>query len=228
VEGYGATELSPLVSVNIPPSRSTESQQVDAKEGTVGRPLPGVSAKIVGLEDDTELGADQSGMLMIKGANVMKGYLNLPEKTHEVVRDGWYVTGDVAEIDDDGFIRITGRQSRFSKIGGEMVPHLKVEETLQKLVGCDDDEEKEGGPALAVTAVPDPKKGERLIVLHTKLSQSADDLCNGLKNQGLPNIFIPSADSFFEVDEIPILGTGKLDLQRLKETAQELASSPTP
>ena len=107
-----------------------------------------------------------------------------------------------------------------------MVPHLKVEETLQKLVGCsDDDEDEEGAPALAVTAVPDPKKGERLIVLHTKLPQSADDLCNGLKNEGLPNIFIPSADSFFEVDEIPVLGTGKLDLQRLKETAQQLASS---
>ncbi len=219
VEGYGTTELSPLVSVNIPESRSFGAQQVDRKEGTVGRPVPGVTAKTVHLEEQTDLPCGEPGMLLIKGPNVMKGYLNQPEKTAEVVRDGWYVTGDVAEIDKDGFIKITGRESRFSKIGGEMVPHVKVEETLQKLLGVDDDEDEDEGPQVAVTAVPDPKKGERLIVLHTSIAKSAGELCDGLQSEGLPNIFIPSEDSFLEVAELPVLGTGKLDLKKVKETA---------
>ena len=121
----------------------------------------------------------------------MKGYLGMPELTAEVIRDGWYVTGDVAVIDEDGFIRITGRESRFSKIGGEMVPHIRIEETLATLIG-----HAEEGFRAAVTAVADPKKGERLIVLHTKIDQTPDELCKGLSEAGLPNLFIPSPDSF--------------------------------
>jgi len=221
VEGYGTTELSPLVCVNIPPSRTMQDHQIDLKEGTVGRPLPGVSAKVVDLDDEADLSSGKAGMLMIKGSNVMKGYLNEPDKTREVMKDGWYVTGDVAEIDDDGFIRITGRQSRFSKIGGEMVPHLRIEEELQKAIGYDAEDEE--SPQVAVTAIPDERKGERLIVLHTPVKQTSDELCEALKQEGLPNIFIPSADSFFAIDEIPMLGTGKLDLSELKRLAAELA-----
>ncbi len=215
VEGYGTTELSPLVSVNIPPSRSVKSHQVDLREGTVGRPVPGVMAK-VGDAEGRDLGTNQSGMLLIRGANVMKGYMNQPEKTAEVIRDGWYVTGDIAEIDDDGFIRITGRESRFSKIGGEMVPHLRIEEFLQEIIGED---EEEGELKIAVTAVPDEKKGERLIVLHTQLRQTPAELTALLKTKGLPNIFLPAIDCYYQVDEIPVLGTGKLDLRGLKELA---------
>jgi len=156
-------------------------------------------------------------MLWIAGPNVMKGYLNQPEKTDEVVKDGWYKTGDVAFIDDDGFVHITGRESRFSKIGGEMVPHIQIEEELEKITGPSHD----GKPHLAVTAIPDAKKGERLIVLHTKLDKTTDELRKGLGDAGLPNLFIPAADSFLDVESIPILGTGKIDLRAIKTLALE-------
>ncbi len=215
VEGYGTTELSPLVSVNIPTSRSGEHDEVDCKEGTVGRPVMGVRAKAVDLETGEDLPAGQSGMLHVAGSNVMKGYMGRDDLTRDVIKDGWYVTGDVAYLDEDGFITITGRESRFSKIGGEMVPHIKVEDELNGLLEADE----EGGPKIAVTAVPDAKKGERLIVVHTKIDRSVDELRNGLSEAGLPNIFTPSADSYLEVDELPVLGTGKLDLKGIKQIA---------
>lgn len=214
VEGYGTTELSPLVSVNVPPSRSS-GIVTDCKEGTVGQPVPGVSAKIVDLESGEELGANQRGMLMITGPNVMKGYLGREDLTAEVIKDGWYVTGDVALIDDEGFIQITGRESRFSKIGGEMVPHILIEERLNELLKADEQ------LLAAVSAVPDSKKGERLIVIHTQIERSVDDLRKGLSESGLPNIFIPSADSFHQVESLPVLGSGKLDLKGIKQLAME-------
>jgi acyl-[acyl-carrier-protein]-phospholipid O-acyltransferase/long-chain-fatty-acid--[acyl-carrier-protein] ligase len=224
VEGYGTTELSPLVSVNIPPSRSVGNFQPDRKEGSVGRPVPGVSAKVTDLDTGKELSAGQPGMLWVSGPNVMKGYLHQPEKSAEVIQDGWYQTGDVAVIDGEGFIHITGRESRFSKIGGEMVPHVRIEEELEKIAGPADD----GKLQVAVAAVPDEKKGERLVVLHTKLSKSIDELRKGLTEAGLPNLFIPAADSFYQVPELPILGTGKLDLRGIKTLAIEKASQQSP
>ncbi len=150
VEGYGTTELSPLVSVNVPPSRS-KSATIDCKEGSVGRPVPGVSAKIVDPETFEDLPLGTPGMLLVKGPNVMKGYLGQPEETAKVMHDGWYITGDIALIDTDGFIHITGRLSRFSKIGGEMVPHIRIEEAIQKILGV----EEEGQLSVVVTSVPD-------------------------------------------------------------------------
>jgi acyl-[acyl-carrier-protein]-phospholipid O-acyltransferase/long-chain-fatty-acid--[acyl-carrier-protein] ligase len=213
-EGYGCTELSPLVSVNVPASRAPAQDQPVAREGTVGRPIPGVAAKITDLDTGAELGLEQPGMLWIKGPNVMLGYMGHPEKTAHVVQDGWYQTGDVAVLDKDGFIKITGRESRFSKIGGEMVPHIKIEEALNRIVGSGEEEIK-----LVVTAVPDAKRGERLVVLHTAVEKRPDAIVKELQQAGLPNLWIPGADSFLEVEQIPVLGTGKLDLRGLKNVA---------
>ncbi len=229
VEGYGATELSPLVSVNIPPSRSAAKYQPDRVEGSVGRPLPGISARVVSPETREELPAGEDGMLMITGPNVMKGYANRDDLTTKAIHDGWYETGDIAHVDKEGFLHITGRLSRFSKIGGEMVPHGKVEEELSKKLAIGEDDEV---LRVCVTAVPDAKKGERLIVLYKTPDEeeresgaadvSVEVMRDSLKEAGLPNLFIPAADAFHIVDEIPLLGTGKLDLKLAKDRALEL------
>jgi acyl-[acyl-carrier-protein]-phospholipid O-acyltransferase/long-chain-fatty-acid--[acyl-carrier-protein] ligase len=215
VEGYGTTELAPLVSVNVPPSRS-KSLDVDCKEGSVGRPVPGVSAKIVDPDSFSELPPGTPGMLLVKGPNVMKGYLGQPEETAKVMRDGWYVTGDIAKIDTEGFIHITGRLSRFSKIGGEMVPHVRIEEAIHRILGV----EEEGHLKLLVTCVPDERKGERLVVVHTKIDMPPEEICRRLSADGLPNLWIPGADSFMEVKSIPVLGSGKTDLKAVADLAK--------
>jgi acyl-[acyl-carrier-protein]-phospholipid O-acyltransferase/long-chain-fatty-acid--[acyl-carrier-protein] ligase len=218
VEGYGATELSPLVSVNVPAARAPKTDRVIAKEGTVGRPIPKVTVEVRDPETGKKLDTGTAGLLWVTGPNVMQGYLNHPEMTAKVVRDGWYNTGDMAVIDSDGFITITGRESRFSKLGGEMVPHLRIEEELERAIGAPGEK-----VVVAVTAVPDARKGERLVVLHTKLDKKPAELTKELAQQGLPNLWIPGNDSFFEVDEIPVLGTGKVDLKRLRDMAIERA-----
>jgi acyl-[acyl-carrier-protein]-phospholipid O-acyltransferase/long-chain-fatty-acid--[acyl-carrier-protein] ligase len=224
VEGYGTTELSPLVSVNIPAGRAPETgepEDVVAKEGTVGRPIPGVAAKIIDPDTGAELGIDKPGQLWITGPNVMLGYYNRPDMTSRVIRDGWYNTGDIAKIDADGFITITGRESRFSKLGGEMVPHIRVEEAIEAIVGA-----SEEGIKLVVTAVPDERKGERIVVLHTALDKTADEVVKELAVAGLPNLWIPSVDSFCQVESIPVLGSGKLDLKAVKNLALAKFAAP--
>jgi len=216
VEGYGTTELSPLVSVNVPASRS-KSVNIECKEGSVGRPVPGVSVKVVDPETYENLPIGTAGMLLVKGANVMKGYLGQPEETAKVMRDGWYVTGDIALLDTDGFIFITGRLSRFSKIGGEMVPHILIEEAIQKVLGVEDS----GQLCVVVTAVPDERKGERLVVVHTALAMSPDEICGKLGATGMPNLWVPGADSYMEVETIPVLGSGKTDLKAIADLAKE-------
>jgi acyl-[acyl-carrier-protein]-phospholipid O-acyltransferase/long-chain-fatty-acid--[acyl-carrier-protein] ligase len=155
-------------------------------------------------------------MLLVKGPNVMKGYLGQPDETAKVIRDGWYITGDIAEIDTDGFIHITGRLSRFSKIGGEMVPHVRIEEAILEVLG-----EDEGEIKLVVVSVPDERKGERLIVVHVPQAMRPEDICRRLAAAGLPNLWIPSADSFLQVESIPVLGSGKTDLKAVKDLAKK-------
>ena len=219
VEGYGITELSPGVCANIPPARQRGDFQIEDKTGSVGRPICNITVKVCDLETNEELPRNEPGMLWVKGPNVMLGYLNKEQATAEVIVDGWFKTGDMAMIDDDGFVTITGRLSRFSKIGGEMVPHLKVEEVLTKFLDTTPDDDSDDVLLAAVTAVPDERKGERLVVLYTTSHKTVDEMRDVLSEAGLPNIYIPSADSFHKVDTLPLLGTGKLDLKGIKETA---------
>jgi len=216
-EGYGTTELSPVAAVNVPDHRSNDLVQIGTKLGTVGRPIPGVTAKVVDPETFEDRGIEAEGLLLIKGPNVMRGYLNEPEKTSEVVCDGWYNTGDFALLDKDGFVTITGRQSRFSKIGGEMVPHIRIEQELLRI--CEPPEQEEVAITLVVTAVPDENRGERLIVLYTRLCLPVEQVLKELAATGLPKLWLPSADCFIQVETIPILGTGKLDLRGVKDLA---------
>jgi acyl-[acyl-carrier-protein]-phospholipid O-acyltransferase/long-chain-fatty-acid--[acyl-carrier-protein] ligase len=151
-------------------------------------------------------------MLLVKGANVMLGYLDDDERTRAVLRDGWYVTGDIATQDEDGFITIRDRLSRFSKIGGEMVPHIRIEETISHALG--DPEER----FCVVTGIPDEQRGERLVVLH-KPEVNVAELYQALQNSSLPKLWLPRQDAFVPIEEFPVLGTGKLDLRRIKELA---------
>ena len=219
-EAYGTTELSPAAALNVPDNRSGRSgADSGTRHGTVGQAISNTEAAIFHPETGERLGQNEEGLLRIKGPNVMLGYLNRPDKTAEVMKDGWYDTGDIARLDDDGFIEITGRQSRFSKIGGEMVPHIRIEQELTRII--DDDLADEPEILCAVTAVPDAKKGERLIVLHKSFTRPVRQVLDELQQAGLPNLWIPSADSFLEMENIPLLGTGKLDLKAVKDVAME-------
>jgi len=201
------------VAVNTYDFRAAYFRQIGAKRGTIGHPLPGIGVRIIDPESGETLPIDKPGLLLVQGPNVMVGYLNRPEKTAEVLREGWYNTGDIAALDEDGFLRITDRLSRFSKIGGEMVPHIKVEEQLQELLDAD-------GQVLAVTAIPDEKKGERLVVIHTLQEHDLRKCLDKLAKTDLPALWKPKPDQFVRVEQLPYLGTGKLDLRRLRELAQ--------
>jgi acyl-[acyl-carrier-protein]-phospholipid O-acyltransferase/long-chain-fatty-acid--[acyl-carrier-protein] ligase len=216
MEGYGCTEMGPVVAVNIMDVAHRTVRQTGHKPGTVGHPIPGVVAKVVDVDSGELLPPDRSGLLLVKGPGRMLGYLGNPEKTAEVLRDGWYVTGDIAALDDDGFIRITDRLARFSKIGGEMVPHARVEELLAALPGID---------ACVVTAVPDAQKGERLAALYVSYSGAAPDaLWQALSACKLPRLWLPKAQNLYCVESLPTLATGKIDLRRAKQLAQELTT----
>jgi acyl-[acyl-carrier-protein]-phospholipid O-acyltransferase/long-chain-fatty-acid--[acyl-carrier-protein] ligase len=216
LEAYGCTECSPAVTVNTNDFRAAGFRQAGSKRGKIGHALPGVSLRIVDPDTLQMVPIGNPGLLLVRGPNVMKGYLGRPNETAKVIRDGWYVTGDIAALDEDGFLEITDRLSRFSKIGGEMVPHMKVEERLQDLVESSEQ-------VFAVTSGPDEKKGERLLVLHT-LTEDRMALCVSRLNEiGLPNLWTPRQDAFFRVESLPCLGSGKLDLRRIRELALSLA-----
>ncbi len=217
-EGYGATELSPVISLNIADVEYGGIRQTGTKPGSVGHPVPGVAVRVVHPETGVPLPAGEAGLLMVRGPNVMLGYLGLAEKTAEVIRDGWYATGDIATVDDDGFIFLQDRLSRFSKIGGEMVPHLAVEEALHKALGAEE-------RCVAVVAVEDERKGEQLVVCCTPAAGDPKRLHALLGDSDLPNLWRPKKDNYMAIEEIPTLGAGKIDIQRLKRLAAEFMDS---
>jgi len=217
LEGYGCTECSPVVTVNGKDFRGPGFRQVAAKRGKIGHPLPGVSVKVVDIETGMPVTPGIPGMLLVKGPNVMRGYLGKPEKTASVLRDGWYTTGDIATMEEDGFLTITDRLSRFSKIGGEMVPHIHIEEMLQELAETTEQ-------VFAVSAVPDEKKGERIVVIHTLPEAKLAPVLEKLGQSDLPALWKPKPGQFVHVDAIPVLGTGKMDLRGIKALATSLTA----
>jgi len=201
LEGYGCTECSPVVTVNGRDFRAPGFRQVGARRGKIGHPLPGVSVKVVDLDTGEPVANGIAGMLLVKGPNVMKGYLGKPEKTAEVLHDGWYTTGDVAVMEEDG---------------GEMVPHVKIEDKLHELAGGTEQ-------VFAVTSLPDEKKGERIVVITTLSAEKLAPVLEKLPQCDLPPLWKPRASQFFHVDALPVLGTGKIDLRGVKLLAAAAA-----
>ena len=215
LEGYGLTETAPVVSTNLPdpaPSRPNDTIQPSDRDGSVGKLLPGQAAQIRHPETNDLLSPHALGILWLKGPNIFEGYLNEPERTAEVLQNGWFKTGDLGRFDEDGFLYIEGRLSRFSKIAGEMVPHDTIETKVIEAFGLKMEDER----VAAIVGVPDQAKGEALVLLATR-NLSLEDVRERLLAAGLPNLWIPRR--IRRVEKIPVLGSGKLDLGKCKELA---------
>jgi acyl-[acyl-carrier-protein]-phospholipid O-acyltransferase/long-chain-fatty-acid--[acyl-carrier-protein] ligase len=215
-QGYGMTEGSPVIAVNqldFSTQRKRKSLAPLRRAGSVGRMVPGLEVRVRDAETNAEMPLFEQGMLWFKGANMFPGYLGDPERSAEVLEDGWYKSGDLGRIDEDGFLYIDGRMSRFSKIGGEMVPHGTVEQALIEKFGADCDE-----MALTVTSVPDAAKGEALVVLST-VELDVAGMREAVLAKGLPNLWVPK--EIVRVDKVPVLASGKLDLKACQKLARE-------
>ena len=211
LEGYGCTEMGPVVSVN---AGSHESQAYQA--GSVGRPMPNVSVRVVDPDSFDPLPVGQVGLVLVRGPSRMIGYLGDAERTEQALRGEHYITGDLGYLDERGFLHIADRLARFSKIGGEMVPHIKIEELARKIVGAH---------SCAVTAIPDEQRGERIVVLYNHPELTPADVWKGLSETDLPKLWVPKRENVYLVETIPVLGTGKLDLRAIKAKALELSAA---
>ncbi|MFZ5806968.1 MAG: AMP-binding protein [Verrucomicrobiota bacterium] len=216
-EGYGMTETTPVISVNLLDfPHAPHRQPPFRKIGTVGRPLPGIAVRVTNPETGAPQPHDQTGLLWFKGANVFNGYLHTEKKNANVLKDGWYCSGDVGYLDAEGFLTIEGRQSRFSKIGGEMVPHGVVEQKLNDL--CAQIDHDYDHLHAAIMGVSDPVKGEALVAL-IAIQVEPQILRKRLAESGLPHLWIPKI--FHRVNAIPILPSGKLDLKNCQTLAEK-------
>jgi acyl-[acyl-carrier-protein]-phospholipid O-acyltransferase/long-chain-fatty-acid--[acyl-carrier-protein] ligase len=188
-EGYGATETAPALAVNSP---------FHNKRGTVGRLLPGIDRRLESVPGITE-----GGRLWVKGPNIMKGYLRIENPgVLQPLSDGWYDTGDIVAIDEHGFVSIKGRAKRFAKIGGEMVSLTAIEQALESAWP---------GSLNAVVSLPDPRKGERLVLMTSFKEASREKVMAELRGRGLPELAIPREIVIRGV--LPLLGSGKVDIQ---------------
>lgn len=222
MEGYGLTETSPVATVNLPdPPASTLPVIPARRPGSVGQLVPGMAIRITDPSTTDSRPISDSGMIWLRGPNIFPGYLKMPKKTAEVIHEGWFRTGDVGRVDADGFLFIEGRLSRFSKIGGEMVPHETVEEHINRALGFDNESDRR----VAVVGVPDPDKGEALVLLSTAASEAVKQeliqLRYTLLEHGVPALWIPRR--LVRVEQIPILASGKLDIKGCERLAQETA-----
>ena len=211
-EGYGLTETAPVVSVNLP--EPTPSAAPTSRLGSVGRLAPGIAAEIREPETKRKLSLFETGMLWLRGPNIFEGYLNDPKRTVEVLHDGWLKTGDIARFDEDGFLYIEGRVSRFSKIGGEMVPHEAIEQKIVDLLDLSGRDER----PIAVVGVQDEAKGEALVLL-SAVDIDLAELRKKLQDTGVPNLWIPK--HIQRIEAIPVLASGKLDLKKCQQRATE-------
>ncbi len=215
MEGYGLTETSPVIGCNMPDvslNDAGKTVQFSYRPGSVGKMAPGLAARIRNPETDEDLSLQETGMLWVRGPNIFEGYLGEPEKTKEVIRDGWFRTGDLGRFDDDGFLFIEGRQSRFSKIAGEMVPHETVETKVYEALNLPANGER----LLMIVGVPDEAKGEALVMLST-VEVSQADLRAKLSAAGVPNLWVPR--TIKRIEALPLLGSGKLDLKGCRDLA---------
>lgn len=203
LQGYGCTELGPVVAINLPGA---------TREHSVGRPIPGVHVRVVSLESGAVLGTGEEGLILVQSPSRMQHYYRDEARTEAALVDGWYNTGDIGRVDADGFIFITDRVARFSKIGGEMVPHGKIEAVIEEILGA---------KHAVVVAVADARKGERLYVLSADKTLSAAELHARLSEKNLPNLWIPARENILAIDEIPLLATGKIDLRACKQWVEK-------
>jgi acyl-[acyl-carrier-protein]-phospholipid O-acyltransferase/long-chain-fatty-acid--[acyl-carrier-protein] ligase len=209
LEAYGCTELAPVVTVNIGPDPLVPGKEC-GKEGSIGVAMPGITVKIVDPVTREELPPGTDGLLLVKGPVVMQGYVADPVRTANVISDGWYETGDIGHMDPDGYITLSGRLSRFSKIAGEMVPHELLECIMGEILGKDE-------RVFAVSGIPDKVKGEALVVIYQKdkMTLTPEEMNEALRKHNIPNLWIPKAGNYVAVDALPVTGTGKLDLMHL-------------
>lgn len=222
MQGYGLTETTPAANINQPdpavPVGWVGEPQEARRLGSVGRMMPGMTARILNPETMEEIPDTEQGLVVYRGGNVFGGYLSNPEKTKEAFHDGWFVTGDLGRFDEDGFLYIEGRLSRFSKIGGEMVPHGTIEQRIVETFELDQSD----GYVVAVMGVPDPGKGEAIVLL-TTLDLTARELRDRLLAEGIPNLWVPRVVK--KVEAIPVLGTGKLDLKACHDAAESAVAA---
>ena len=226
LEGYGLTETSPVCCVNLPdapPSPTSPYYVPGTCEGSVGQALPGLAVRITDPDDDDRaLPLTEQGMIWLKGASVFSGYIGMEHLNKNLFRDGWFKTGDLGYVDLNAFINLGGRRSRFSKIGGEMVPHEVVESAIERFVQRPANFSPEER-AVCIVGVPDVQKGEALVLLscvHSgNLTQALDEIRAHLVSIGIPRLWCPR--ELIPVESIPELPTGKLDLRGCNMLAQE-------